>query len=130
MEEEDVQRAEVIGLRCYKKVANEGAPALLCNIMIMRSSSTRNPCTISHWPMSLLVYALSHLSCLTVFFFFFLACLMSRGANFIKPMQCKSEIKLSAHIKEDMNKNMSRKRLNGAPHMTVMASASSTIAYF
>lgn len=43
------------------------------------------------------------------------------GANFIQLLHCKSEINLSGRIKETTKKHMSRKRLNGAPDMNVMA---------
>lgn len=44
------KRAEVIGLRSYKKVGNEGTLLLQCNIMVMRSSSARKPCTFPTGP--------------------------------------------------------------------------------
>lgn len=122
------KRAEVIGFRCYKKVANEGTLVLLCNIMVMRSSSTRKPCTFPIglcpcWPLSLhSMHSLTLPSLSSPLFFSPLHCLMSRGANFIKLLHCKSEINLSVHMKVAANKNTSRKRLKVAPDMTVMAS--------
>lgn len=47
---------------------------------------------------------------------------MSWGDNFIKLLHRKSEMNLSVHIKETANKHMSRKRLNGAGDMIVVAS--------
>lgn len=78
---------------------------VLCNIMVMRS---RPMCTLSLPGLSLTLPIL--------------CCLMSQRTNFINLLHCKSKINLSVHIQETANKHTSRKRLNGAPDMIVMAS--------
>lgn len=78
---------------------------VLCNIMVMRS---RPMCTLSLPGLSLTLSIL--------------CCLMSQRTNFINLLHCKSKINLSVHIQETANKHTSRKRLNGAPDIIVMAS--------
>lgn len=95
---------------------------VLCNIMVMRSSSTRKPYTFPTGLCPCWLHTLcSRSHCLACLYLCLPGLLMSRGANFMKLLHCKSEISLSVDTKETANKHLSRKRLNGAPDMIAMA---------